>query len=178
MFATPVYPIYSQLYSEEDIQIIDRDGDGYYTWGVGDKPTILSNYIPSEQDGDDNNIDYGPIDEYGNLIPIVYNENDAIIINNEQSWVDDNYLYKDIIIESGGTLTIASTIKMYPKAKIIVKSGGKLTINAGIVTNANILTYPNSELILSNGAKLLLSDKGNLSIALGAKFKNNGGIIK
>jgi PKD repeat protein/C1A family cysteine protease len=41
----------------------DGDGDGYYWWGLGPKPTACPG--PSTPDGDDNNATLGPLDAYG-----------------------------------------------------------------------------------------------------------------
>jgi PKD repeat protein/C1A family cysteine protease len=43
----------------------DRDGDGYYWWGLGPKP--LGCNCPDTPDGDDSDPTRGPIDAYGNL---------------------------------------------------------------------------------------------------------------
>ncbi|MCK4751580.1 MAG: hypothetical protein KAT15_31200, partial [Bacteroidales bacterium] len=59
-------PIRSQVLSSADILCIDHDGDGYYTWGNGIKPSHCPS-SPDEADGDDSDPCIGPMDEYGNL---------------------------------------------------------------------------------------------------------------
>ena len=44
----------------------DRDGDGYYWWGLGPKPSGCN--CPDTPDGDDSDPTRGPIDAYGNFI--------------------------------------------------------------------------------------------------------------
>jgi PKD repeat protein len=44
----------------------DRDGDGYYYWGIGPKPAGCD--CPDTPDGDDSDPTRGPIDAYGNFI--------------------------------------------------------------------------------------------------------------
>ncbi len=58
-------PITSMNYDETDIVCDDRDGDGYYWWGIGTKPVTCPD-CPNEPDGDDSNPDLGPMDEFGN----------------------------------------------------------------------------------------------------------------
>ncbi len=42
----------------------DKDGDGYFWWGLGEKPATCSG--PDEPDGDDSDPTLGPLDAYGN----------------------------------------------------------------------------------------------------------------
>ena len=60
-FDTPIDSTVS--YSTEDIQILDEDNDGYYNWGIGDKPEGCPTSIPDEPDGNDNNPGLGPLNE-------------------------------------------------------------------------------------------------------------------
>lgn len=58
-------PIISTNYNETNIVCEDRDGDGYYWWGIGSKPATCPD-CPNEPDGDDSNSNLGPMDEFGN----------------------------------------------------------------------------------------------------------------
>lgn len=46
----------------------DKDGDGYYWWGLGPKPATCD--CPDTPDGDDNDPTLGPLDEFGNCIKL------------------------------------------------------------------------------------------------------------
>jgi len=46
----------------------DRDGDGYYWWGLGPKPTTCN--CPDTPDGNDADPTLGPLDQYGNCIKL------------------------------------------------------------------------------------------------------------
>ncbi len=74
-------PVSSMLFNESDISCTDNDGDGYYYWGVGPKPSHCPE-SPDKPDGDDSDPCIGPLDEYGNLIyPTSTPEaNDTIIL--------------------------------------------------------------------------------------------------
>jgi C1A family cysteine protease len=67
----PYGPVTSLNYSDADIQCIDADGDGYYTWGSGTKPSHCPS-CPDEADGDDSNPLVGPWDEFGYPIDSTY----------------------------------------------------------------------------------------------------------
>ena len=58
-------PLQSEQYSDNDIICSDKDGDGYYFWGFGTKPSHLPKWIPKSRDGDDSNAKYGPMNSYG-----------------------------------------------------------------------------------------------------------------
>jgi len=62
----PTGHVSSLNFTDADIQCLDRDGDGYYTWGTGPKPAHCP-ACPDEPDGDDSDPNYGPMDYYGNL---------------------------------------------------------------------------------------------------------------
>ncbi len=51
-------------FDESDIACLDNDGDGYYNWGIGQKPPHCPP-CPDEPDGDDNNSGLGPLDDHG-----------------------------------------------------------------------------------------------------------------
>jgi hypothetical protein len=57
--------IKSRLYTDDSIQCLDKDKDGYYNWGIGPKPKTCPD-CPAEEDCDDNNPKLGPyIDSTG-----------------------------------------------------------------------------------------------------------------
>ncbi len=50
--------------NRSDIRCVDHDQDGYYSWGIGSKPSHCPE-SPAEQDGDDSDPCIGPMNEYG-----------------------------------------------------------------------------------------------------------------
>ncbi len=60
-------PITSEV-NDYEVVFEDRDGDGYYWWGLGEKPAFCPG--PDLADGDDSDPTKGPIDEYGYCIPL------------------------------------------------------------------------------------------------------------
>ena len=77
-------PVTSLNYADKDIACTDKDGDGYYTWGIGPKPAHCP-ACPDTADGDDSNPTLGPMDKYGfyrNLSnPVVVINTSSIVIN-------------------------------------------------------------------------------------------------
>ncbi len=62
-------PVSSLNLSDTNVVCSDSDGDGYYTWGIGPKPAYCPP-CPDEPDGDDSDPCIGPMDAYGNLMPV------------------------------------------------------------------------------------------------------------
>jgi len=68
------YPVFTPLtslnYTDNDIKCYDKDNDGYYWWGIGEKPATCPACSPDDPDGGDSNADLGPLDENGYYIRI------------------------------------------------------------------------------------------------------------
>ncbi|MCK9236243.1 MAG: hypothetical protein M0P09_08030 [Acholeplasmataceae bacterium] len=73
--------------TESDINCYDKDGDGYYFWGIGPKPDHCPP-CPDEPDGDDSNPSLGPINEYG--VCSIINTYTASFENGWDNWVQTN----------------------------------------------------------------------------------------
>jgi PKD repeat protein len=56
-------PPVESLVNNYEVVCEDKDGDGYYWWGLGEKPTTCN--CPDLPDGDDSDPDLGPLDQYG-----------------------------------------------------------------------------------------------------------------
>ncbi len=59
----------SAVFSDADVKCTDNDHDGYYTWGLGQKPAGCP-VSPDLPDGDDTNPCAGPMDEYGRMMSV------------------------------------------------------------------------------------------------------------
>ena len=57
---TPIKSVVKQY----DVICEDADGDGYFWWGLGEKPATCTG--PDQPDGDDSDPTLGPLDEFGN----------------------------------------------------------------------------------------------------------------
>ncbi|MFV0590853.1 MAG: PKD domain-containing protein [Draconibacterium sp.] len=62
---TPV----TSIVNDYQVQCTDADGDGYYWWGLGEKPANCPP-CPDLADGDDSDPTLGPLDQYGYCMPL------------------------------------------------------------------------------------------------------------
>ena len=169
--------VHSQILTNDSIAVTDADGDGYYCWGLGERPDNLPIGVPEEPDGDDSDPNYGPMDEYGNLQDIIKGE--PLIIDKPTVYsVQKRYCHSDIIIKKGGILGIMTDLIMYKDAHIIVEDGGKLQVR-GSITRADVDVMPGGALSLYNrtNCKLILDEDDEVNIAKGAECSFNGGQI-
>lgn len=134
-------PITSDVYSGEDIECTDNDNDGYFWWGIGPKPATCPFCTPDEPDGDDSNPNYGPMDEYGNLMVInqPYQHPETTITTTENLLSDIN-ICGNLIVTNAGNLTInGATVNLIGNSTFQVDIGGELLIVQGVI---NKITEP------------------------------------
>jgi len=101
-------PINSLIYTEQNIQCLDADGDGFYNWGIGPKPLSCPT-CPDEEDCDDSDPLLGPYDEnYNCMLNCDYftYSDIPLEITSDKTWYDVRYINSDLIVKSGNTLTI------------------------------------------------------------------------
>lgn len=128
-------PITSLNYSESNRVCIDNDGDGYYNWGIGSKPSTCPLCSTSQEDGDDSNPNLGPMDAYGNCTPISspypYAQH---LITSTETWQSTTSECGNVIVTNTGNLTISgATINLEGNATFSVEVGGTLTFNSGTI---------------------------------------------
>lgn len=130
------YPITSDLYNALDINCVDEDNDGYFNWGIGNKPSTCPYCAPNEQDGDDSDPNYGPMDSYGNLTsisqPYQFTEYE---ITATEVWSSDVLECGNIVVTSSGNLTInnGAEILLGGTNSFEVEVGGELLITEGSI---------------------------------------------
>jgi hypothetical protein len=146
------------MYTDNDIVCEDNDGDGYYFWGLGPKPTNCPATVPNDPDGDDSDPSVGPMDGYGNL-SVLANE---IIISSLVGYNSVINPSHDIRIVNGGQLCITNTTTLHNNAQITVENGGILTIDGGILNKARIS--------LCAGSTLIIQNDGTINMATGEEF--------
>ncbi len=111
-------PVNSLIFNDNDIRCTDNDGDGYYNWGIGPKPTHCPN-SPDESDGDDSDPCRGPLDEFGNFTSstptpeaedtiILYGSSPDLYINGSNvRWYSDKGLQNHV--HTGGLFPVGNT---------------------------------------------------------------------
>ncbi len=70
--------------TDADIKCYDKDGDGYYYWGIGPKPAHCPP-CPDEKDGDDSNPGLGPLNDDGTCT--IINTYNASFERDWDNWV-------------------------------------------------------------------------------------------
>lgn len=140
--------------SEADIICEDLDGDGYYFWGIGPKPSWCPSWIPDTKDGDDNDSTKGSMNQYGNLETL--NPNFTFYINGNVTYSTQQSVYANIRITSNSKLTVNNILNMFGRVKITIESNGQLIIDGGVVTNADVNMMAGAKLTIKNGGKLVM----------------------
>lgn len=162
----------------DDVVCEDADGDGYYFWGIGPKPSSCPPDVPDEPDGDDSNPELGPMDQYGNKMVLYADDRDTIYISSSQvTTVDRNYV-NHIVVKDNSTWNIANDLSFFGGATVTIKSGSKLCVSNGAVLNKIMLILePGSTLEIDDNAKLLIPDGQNFDIPEGVITNFNHGMI-
>lgn len=168
----------SNLLHEEDIICGDEDGDGYYFWGIGSKPNTCPLWVPDTPDGDDSDYTKGPIDGYGNLYDITSHVNDVTQLPFNTSWYNKRYVYNNIVIPHGVTLTIFGEVVFYDGAKITLQ-GGNLIVDGGHLINSEIeiSEASASQIMVINDGAIDTRANNSFEIPIGVEFKLNEGRI-
>ena len=147
--------ISSNILSTEDIICSDADNDGYYFWGIGEKPAHCPAWAPDIPDGDDSNPYYGAMDEYGYLQDIGPQHNAPFIMENDITLTTPQILDCDLVIPSGVTLVISSYLTMHPDAQILIQ-GGRLVLDGGTIRNGYIRNK--GDLVVKNNGVIEMCD--------------------
>lgn len=146
-------------HTDADIQCTDADGDGYYVWGSGNRPSHCPSWAYALQDGDDSDINYGPINSYGVLAELP----EGRTINSECYYAYNTTETSRIGIVNGGILHVSSNVTLAGDANIRICEGGTLIVDSGSILNAKITLIPGSTLIVRDG--------GTISMASGYQFE-------
>ena len=160
-----------------DINVSDDDNDGYYFWGVGNKPAHCPVCTPDAPDSDDSNAAIGPMDSYGNPLPYSF-PYDTVYINSNIVFATDTIICGNMVVQNNATLTVTANLIMNPAAKIFVKGGGHLVVDGGIITNSKIKVYDYGKLTLKNNATLKQHRNGDLNITTQGLFNMEYGNIE
>lgn len=156
--------------NEPNQLLLDADGDGIDNWGIGQKPPGASNYV----DCDDNNPMLGSFSADLSCQCIAQYNSTPISINSPVTWNATQALEQPLVINSGGELTITSTVYIQKDVIIKVKPGGKLIIDGGTLTKACNDLWKGIELIgdktlpqlpHSNQGYLLIKNNGSINYA-------------
>ena len=160
-------------YDDSDIVCEDRDGDGLYNWGLGERPSFCPTWIPYDEDGDDNNHLKGilyldNLHVIGELETINPNGIQTLTISSNTTYTTRQYMRKHIVVPSNKTLTVKNILNMFGRPTITIQSGGQLIVDGGVITNANISLSAGAKLVLKNGGKIVIRTNTSFNAPIGA----------
>lgn len=161
-----------------DVLVTDEDGDGYYVWGLGARPSTVPSWAPAQQDGDDSDANLGPINAYGYFMDLNPETNDPIFIKNTTNWNTRKHVHSMVYVQSGGVLRITNQITMHKDARIFVQNGGTLIVDGGVVENANIKVHSGGSLEILQGGKIEMEGTDVFESEVGAIISMEEGSIE
>lgn len=165
-------------YSESDRVCVDMDGDGYYNWGIGTKPSTCPDCAPDTPDGNDADPTIGPINEYGQpILPFTPLSITDTEVTTSQTWSNDTIICGDLVIKNNATLTLTGSISMQASHRIYIKNGAKLIINGGSTSLAGITVESGGTLTLNGNGTIEIFNPTDVTIAVGGIFYHNYGKI-
>lgn len=165
--------ITSLILSDNDIVCSDADGDGLYFWGVGPKPANCPSWVPDTPDGNDNDINYGALDDYGYLEELPEGET----IRNRVTYLSNNTINKRLGIVKYGILTIKGTTTLEEYSQIRVCEGGTLIVDGGTLQNADIILVPGCTVIIRHNGKINMASGKEFQAPVGAVVNIESGEI-
>lgn len=183
-FRAPYYakcPVSSLLLSDSDIKVRDEDGDGYYNWGIGRRPSSCPSWIPDEEDGDDSNHNKGPLSSYGIEADISRENMDVVFIDEDTEFTIDLPVLEHIVVRNitnNSTFTISHTLLCNHNATFRIEPSCSLVVDGGCIRNPNLDVAAGASVEIKNGGQILLYDDDTFNIPLGATLTINEGIIK
>lgn len=168
----------SCVFNENDIICADADGDGYYFWGIGPKPSSCPPWAPDDEDGDDSDYTKGPMNIYGYLQTISPDETDTIFIDTNTTYSCQKYSHQHIFIRSNASLTVTDTLTCYQGVSITIENGASLIVSGGIINNVILKFLPGSNLTITNNGHIKHNDAVSFDIPLGVTLQQVYGTIE
>ena len=148
--------IYGNLVSKKPyvIQCVDEDGDGYFTWGHGNKPSNCPPWAYSQQDGDDSDWTLGHMNEYGFCDTLSNNQPVYEYIYNDSTITTSTSVNRKLGVMRGATLTLNAHLSLSSGSKLLLDNGSTLVINGTYISGSKIQAYAGSKIILNNNARI------------------------
>ena len=179
---SPTGSITCTILDNDGIICSDADGDGYYFWGIGNKPSWCPEWIPGIKDGDDSNHIKGKLylestHIFGDLETLNPDGNPTLQITGNTTYNTRQSKYSHIRINSNATLTIQNVLNLFGRVTITIESGGELVIDGGVITNAYIAFSSGGKLTIKNGGKLVMRTNTDFEAPIGALVEIEDGMI-
>ena len=140
---------------------------------MGPKPANCPSWVPDTPDGNDNDINYGALDDYGYLEELPEGET----IRNRVTYLSNNTINKRLGIVKYGVLTIKGTTTLEGYSQIRVCEGGTLIVDGGTLQNADIILVPGCTVIIRHNGKINMASGKEFQAPVGAVVNIESGEI-
>ena len=181
-FAYIQTPIYRRGHPHSEIKVEDLDGDGYFNWGIGERPdSLLPDWAELEPDGDDANPFIGSLDDYGIGCSLGYGWNADDIYEVSSNQIDTLSTFHRGGFEIGNDVvyTIKATEVFHPQAVLHMYSGSTLIVDGGKLVDPPFLFESGCSVILNNGGEIIYTKHmPTFTSPLGLKLTINEGRIR
>lgn len=170
----------------KEVRCVDFDGDGYYNWGYGPKPSTCPSCAPDIKDWNDDDATVAEIDQYGNLLPITsppiahtkdyeitqaknydYWKNDTTLCESQNIFSNRNDDKEDWYKEARGVIS-QGNIYMLSNIDISIRNCAFKTIGSK-VDNASFIVNPDGKLIIAD-SELTLNGGDKISVKTGGRL--------
>ena len=166
-------PIDSRSLSNDSIVVEDSDGDGYFNWGIGSKPSHCPAWAPNDSDGDDSDRTKGPMDAYGYCSQLSTGDPQHQYIRNDTTLTVSKTWTMYLGVIRGAMVTIKAPQFFSNGTKLLLDNGTTMVLDGTTIVGSYIQPYAGSTIILNNGARITKP----FEVPLGVKLIiNNGGI--
>ena len=165
-------PVITMNYDESDIVVEDADGDGYYFWGLGTKPSFVPEWIPNIRDCDDadpSTAIWGAASSQNPCGDIDIDEDLTIHGTNTEC---------NTIHVNNCTVTDVGNLYFLNNGQITMHWGGTFVIDGGVVANAHPYHYNGSKMEIKNGGTLYLKKGQDYSVPYGCELVITEGEIR
>lgn len=168
----------SKIYNDGNIVCEDADGDGYFNWGIGVRPTLPA-WAPLDEDGDDSDFTKGPINEYGNLLEIAPTDTIFIDYSDYDTYSSPQYIHQHIKLYNEAMLTISSVAFCCRGVSITIERGSTLYVEeGGVLENVILKPEPGSRIVIEDGGRIKHNKDVNFKIPVGVTLELNHGEIE
>jgi len=167
----------------ETPQCFDKDGDGYYFWGIGSKPSSCPPCTPDDEDWNDNDPTRAILDKNTGEIKLITSPPIGLVTNISVGsqdftyWTTNQFPCGDVMVKcpyaSGNSnirgLIIQANVNMVANATLTTDNCTTKLIG-GTIDNANVVLKNNGKLIIADGGTLKLGPNDKLSVTLGSSL--------
>lgn len=162
----------------DDVICEDLDGDGYFNWGIGNKPAHCPTWAAEEPDGDDSDYSKGPMTPFGFIPEINVDSISVTSISGNETYSSKKYFHGHIIIQQGAQLIIQNEVQCYDGVKLTIKNGATLYVDGGSLRNVHLIVEQGGHIIIDNGGEIECNINHPFTIPVGAQLDIVEGRVK